>query len=104
MLGVLMTAGILGGCDSTYRGTLHGGIVGIGGEHTGFELEQDDGSRLEVDPCAQKAAAEKLAGGRVEIDGRVEERGYVERRTVRVLKVKAIRGADECSKPAAPQQ
>ncbi len=83
-----------GAAAMTFRGVLHGGMMGIGGEHTGFELELADGSRLEIDPGSERAAARGLDGKRVMATGTVESRGYVERGNVRVLKADTIRAAE----------
>lgn len=75
---------------STYRGVLHTGMMGIGGEHTGFEVWLDDGTHLEVEPGTARAAAEGLDGRRVLITGSVGTRGYVERGRVKILNAELI--------------
>ena len=74
----------------TFAGVLHAGMMGIGGEHSGFELTLDDGTRIEVDPGTERTAAQALDGKRVVITGEVEAKAYVERGNVKVLKVATI--------------
>ncbi len=81
----------------TFRGVLHTGMMGIGGEHTGIELWLDNGARIEVEPGSERAAAEGLDGKRVVITGEVEAKAYVERGNVKVLKVATIE-ADQATK------
>jgi hypothetical protein len=72
------------------EGTLRGGLAGIGGEHTGWLLEQAGAPGLEVDVSAVRAEAERLAGRRVRVVGRTATRPYVERGPTAVLVVDAI--------------
>jgi hypothetical protein len=73
-------------------GTLEGGWIGIGGDHTGWvitpELEAD--SRIEVDVSCCRSEAETLDGSRVSITGRWFDRQYVERGVVRILVAEEI--------------
>jgi len=76
---------------STFRGVLHTGMMGIGGEHTGIDLALDDGTRLEVDPVSGRADAEALNGKRVVVTGTIITHSYVERGQVRMLKADSIK-------------
>ena len=75
-------------------GKLRGGMMAIGGETTGWTLVGDAATGgTELDVSAVKADAERLDGQRVTVTGRMEDRRYVERGTVRVLRVERIEAA-----------
>ena len=83
-------------------GTLRGGMMGIGGETTGWMLAGDGATGgIELDVSRVKAQAEKLDGQRVAVSGMMTDRKYVERGTVRVLVVEELRPA---TAPAAPRR
>jgi hypothetical protein len=65
--------------------------MAIGGETTGWTLvgdAQTGGTELDLSAVADQA--EKLDGKRVTVTGRLTDRKYVERGTVRVMKVEKI--------------
>ena len=75
----------------TLTGTLRGGLMAIGGETTGWTLVGDaQTGGTELDVSAVRAEAERLDGKRVTVTGTLTDRKYVERGTVRVLKVDRI--------------
>ena len=79
--------------QGTYIGTLRGGMVGIGGESTGWILKGDGDARgpgLDVDVSRVREQAMNLEGQRVVIRGRIDERQYVERGRVPVLIAETI--------------
>ena len=51
-----------------FTGTLRGGILAVGAETTGWQLETDDGKRLDVDVSKVADAAAELDGKRVTIE------------------------------------
>lgn len=74
--------------QGTFTGTLRAGMMGIGGEHTGWVLEgagDGRGGGLMVDVSRVRDEARALEGRSVVIRGHVEDRRYVERGTVKVL-------------------
>jgi len=83
-------------------GTLRGGMMGIGGETTGWMLAGDGATGgIELDVSRVKQQADKLEGQRVAVTGMMKDKNYVERGTVRVLVVDEIRPAPA---PPAPQR
>ncbi len=68
----------------TLTGVLHGGMMGIGGETTGWNLTQGE-TVTEVDVSAVGAQAEKLDGRRVTLTGSWIIKKYVERGDVKVF-------------------
>ena len=76
----------------TLRGTLHGSIVAVGGETTGWVLEvanAEERRRLEVDMQAI-AEPERFSDIPVTITGTLVTKDYVERGTVTILRAKDI--------------
>lgn len=70
----------------TRTGTLRGGVVAIGGETTGWRLTMDRTAEdVEVDVSAVREEAGRLEGRRVTVEGRMEEREFVERGPMPVL-------------------
>jgi hypothetical protein len=84
---------------TTFTGTLQNGVMGIGGEHTGWILVGDgEAGGIEVDVSRVMQNAKALAGKRVTITGRMSERNYTERGKTAVLMAESI---VEAPKPAA---
>lgn len=84
----------------TVVGVLRGGMAGIGGEHTGWQMERPGGlSPIEVDVSKVPARARKFEGRRVALTGRMVDRDYVERGRVRILQVNKIDQAAAGGKP-----
>lgn len=77
---------------ATVTGLLRGGIAGIGGEHTGWQLERTGGlPPLEIGiGKVGRAAADKFEGKQVTITGTMIDRKYVERGVVRILRADSI--------------
>ncbi len=74
-------------------GTLRGGFMGIGGEHTGWALLDGDGpgaKQTEVDVSRVRDAARAADGRRVTLVGRWVEKRYVERGVTRVFAAERI--------------
>jgi hypothetical protein len=103
MLRPILLAGVIAaivGCQnrdpapllpSSYSGTLHGGMMAIGGESTGWVLTtQDQPGGLELDVSRVRDSATRLDGQRVIVSGHLTERQYVERGLVKVLMVESI--------------
>jgi hypothetical protein len=78
-------------------GTLEGGWMAIGGEHTGWVLQPDGepGDNIEVDVSCCLADAAALDGKRVAIIGTWRNKAYVERGAVRLLVAERIEAALE---------
>lgn len=75
----------------TVTGLLRGGIAGIGGEHTGWQLERDGGlPPLELGVARVQEAVKTLEGKRVTVTGRMIDRKYTERGTVKILRANSI--------------
>jgi len=76
---------------TTFTGTLQSGVMGIGGEHTGWILVGDgEAGGIEVDVSNVKQNARDLAGKRVTITGKMGERNYTERGKIAVLVAESI--------------
>ena len=76
---------------TTFTGTLQSGVMGIGGEHTGWILVGDgEAGGIEVDVSKIKQNARDLAGKRVSITGKMSDRNYTERGKVAVLVAESI--------------
>lgn len=60
-------------------GILRGGIAAIGGETTGWVLEREDGSQLDVDVSAVRKDATAMEGKRVRLAGEMTRKRWVER-------------------------
>ena len=76
---------------TTFTGTLQNGVMGIGGEHTGWILVGDgETGGIEVDVSKVTRIARDLAGKRVTITGRMSERNYTERGKTPVLVAESI--------------
>jgi hypothetical protein len=88
------SGGIAGGEEESvkvYTGRIKSGFMGAGGEHTGWMLlrggKQPD---LEADVSAVMARAKELDGTKVKASGSFYEKAYVERGTVRILKIETL--------------
>lgn len=78
--------------EASLSGTLHGGIMAIGGETTGWELAYSkDGQRstVEVDMEAIEKAM-SFDGKKVTISGELGVKNYLERGAVRILTAKTV--------------
>ncbi len=76
---------------TSYSGTLHGGMMAIGGETTGWMLvEEGQSGGLQLDVSRVRDTATRLDGTRVIVYGRMSQREYVERGPVKILVVDRI--------------
>jgi len=79
---------------TSFTGRLQSGVMGIGGEHTGWVLAGDGASGgIEVDVSKVKEEARANDGKRVMITGRMVEKNYTERGKVSVLVAERIKPA-----------
>jgi hypothetical protein len=62
-----------------FTGTLRGGVIAVGAETTGWQLERPDGSRVDVDVSKAADAAGRLDGKPVVIHGGMTMANWVER-------------------------
>ena len=87
---------------STFTGMLQNGVMGIGGEHTGWILVGDgEAGGIEVDVSSVTQIARDLAGKRVTIKGRMSQRNYTERGKTPVLIAESIAEAPKsANRPA----
>lgn len=81
----------------TREGRLQGGVLAIGGEHTGWILREGENAvesgaqpELEIDPGPWLARARELDGQRVRVRGLWQTLRYVERGEVRVLALREL--------------
>jgi len=91
------------GQEVTLTGTLRGGRVAIGGETTGWTLEYRDASgprSVEVD-LPRELMSRARSGSTVRVTGTFVTRDYVERGSVRILRVSRL---EEAGAPASPPQ
>jgi hypothetical protein len=94
----MMSTGARAEDSMVLSGTLQGGMMGIGGEHSGFVL--DDAS-IELDLSEVENAAD-LAGQKVKLQGHFDIKQYVERGPTPVFRVTAAKAAsDPAPFPAA---
>lgn len=78
----------------SYTGLLRGGIQGIGGEHTGWQIERTGGlPPIEVNLGKVREAASKLEGRTVTVTGKMVDKKYTERGTVKILRAESIAAA-----------
>jgi 4-carboxymuconolactone decarboxylase len=87
--------------EVTLTGTLRGGRIAIGGETTGWTLEYRDSSgehSVEVE-LPRELMASARSGATVRVTGSFGTRNYVERGSVRILRVSRL---DETSANASP--
>jgi hypothetical protein len=76
----------------TVSGTLHTGIVAIGGETTGYAIETADGRMIELQlNRAQQQRANRLDGRQIEVTGRLTIVQGVERPDREVIIVERMR-------------
>jgi hypothetical protein len=81
---------------TTLTGTLRGGMMAIGGETTGWSLVGDGAvGGVELDISRIKEDAKKLEGKRVTVSGHMVDKKYVERGTVRIMRVEKIQSAGQ---------
>jgi len=80
--------------EVSLKGKLKGGLVGIGGETTGYALMEPRlaSNTIEVDMSAVKEA-DKLDGKDLVLTGSFQTKEYVERGRVLIFKVKSARNA-----------
>ena len=93
------------GQEVTLTGTLQGGRVGIGGENTGWALEYRDAAgqhSIEVElPAGLMARAR--SGAMVRLAGMYVTREYVERGSVRILRVTRLEETSAAATARLPQ-
>lgn len=88
-----------GGQDVTLTGTLRGGRIAIGGETTGWTLEYRDASgdrSVEVE-LPRELMARVRSGATVRVTGVFTTRDYVERGSVRILRVSRLEEVNAAS-------
>jgi hypothetical protein len=78
-----------------FTGTLRGGILAVGAETTGWQLETDDGKRLDVDVSKAADSAAELDGKRVTIEGTSDTVNWPERGPRTLLRAHRITPADD---------
>jgi hypothetical protein len=80
-----------------YKGTLHTGIVAIGGETTGINIDTKDGT-FELDLGTDRKLlkkAEELNGKKVVVKGTLEVRKGVEIAERKIITVTSLKAADD---------
>jgi hypothetical protein len=76
---------------TSLTGTLRGGMMAIGGETTGWQLVGDGATGgVELDVAKVRDHAKNLDGKRVTVTGMMIDKKYVERGTVRMMRVETI--------------
>ena len=78
-----------------FTGTLRGGVVAIGAETTGWVLERDGGSRVDVDVSNVADAAAELEGKSVVIEGDIVTAEWVERGAKQLLIADSIAASEK---------
>lgn len=77
-----------------FTGTLRGGILAIGAETTGWQLETDEGRRLDVNLSNVTGDANDFDGKRVIIHGRLTTARWSERGDKKLLMAHRIEPAE----------
>jgi hypothetical protein len=77
-----------------FAGTLHGGIVAIGAETTGWVLESKELGRVDIDVTKAADAAAENDGRAVVVEGELVTVNWPERGERRMLMAESIRPAD----------
>jgi len=82
------------GPEVSLKGKLKGGLMGVGGETTGYALMEPRlaSSNIEVDMSGIKDAG-KLDGKEIVVTGVFQTRQYVERGKVVIFKAKSVRNS-----------
>ena len=62
-----------------FTGTLRGGIIAVGSETTGWQLETAPGQRVDLDASRAAGAAAALEGKPVVVEGSMTTRRWIER-------------------------
>ena len=79
---------------TSLTGTLRGGMMAIGGETTGWQLVGDGATGgVELDVSRVREDAKKFDGKRVAVTGMMIDKKYVERGTVRMMRVESMEAA-----------
>jgi hypothetical protein len=65
--------------QTAFTGTLRGRVMAAGGETTGWRLERDDGTRVDVNVAKVRDSLDGLDGKRVVIHGAITTANWVER-------------------------
>jgi hypothetical protein len=79
------------GNDVTFRGRLTGGMMGIGGETTGWVLAYEaGGARRQIDVDVSGMVASGIPEGAVQVTGKIFKKNYVERGPTLILKATKI--------------
>jgi hypothetical protein len=84
----------------SFTGTLHGGVVAVGAETTGWVLSSDELGRADVDVTKAADAAGELDGKRVVVEGDLVTTHWPERGEKQLLMADSIRPADEDDREA----
>jgi 4-carboxymuconolactone decarboxylase len=90
------------GQEVTLTGTLRGGRIAIGGETTGWTLEYRDSTgehSIEVE-LPREVMARARSGASVRVTGVLATRDYVERGSVRILRVSRLEEVNAAASPA----
>ena len=66
--------------QTTFTGTLRGRVMAVGSETTGWRLERDDGTRVDVSVAKVRDQLEGMDGKRVVIHGAITTANWTERR------------------------
>ena len=81
--------------ETTFTGTLRGRVMAIGGETTGWRLERDDGTRVDVNVSKVRDQLEGMDGKRVVIHGAITTANWIERRNQKLIIADRIEAAPE---------
>jgi len=81
--------------QTTFTGTLRGRVMAVGGETTGWRLERDDGTRVDVNVSKVRDQLEGMEGKRVVIHGAITTANWTERRRQQLIIAERIEVAGE---------
>jgi hypothetical protein len=81
--------------QTSFTGVLRGGVMAIGAETTGWRLERDDGTRVDVRVANVKEPVDGLDGKRVVIHGALTTVNWPERGRRELIIAERIEAAPE---------
>jgi hypothetical protein len=80
--------------ETVFTGTLRGRVMAVGGETTGWRLERDDGTRVDVNVSKVRDQLEGMDGRRVVIHGAITTANWTERRRQQLIIAERIEKAE----------
>jgi hypothetical protein len=83
--------------QTVFTGMLRGRVMAVGAETTGWRLERDDGTRVDVNVSKVRDQLDGMDGKRVVIHGRITTANWIERRRQQLIIADRIEAAGEAA-------